>query len=92
MCMQVQDGFLSIAMEANTSLVQTTLKEVRDAITEELFGLEWEDSNEVMMTKVTMTLQVRHAVVCYLVHQACSSFTFRACRGFSNTFPSTTFI
>jgi hypothetical protein len=61
MCLQVQDGFLSIAMEANTSLVQTTLKEVRDAITEELFGLEWEDSNEVMMTKVTMTLQVRHA-------------------------------
>lgn len=73
--MQVQDGFLSIAMEANTSLVQTTLKEVRDAITEELFGLEWEDSNEVMMTKVTMTLQVRHA--------ACSSFDYRACWGFS---------
>lgn len=57
-CVQVQDGFLNIALEANLILAGTVIKDVREAVTEELFTLEWEDSNEIIMSKVAMTFQV----------------------------------
>lgn len=54
---QVLDGFVAIADEANAGCTQLVLRDLRDAFAEELFSLEWEEANDVMMQRVTMTFQ-----------------------------------